>query len=305
MKRLLFVRDFKRPTGGNVAVRDYFFHALADPRLDTRLYFAPGSRHAESDLWNDLPADRLVTAPDWQSCDFVFVNGKDWRLIPDGEYSFRLIHLVQHLGYGDDLELRGYLMRPALRICLSQAAQESIAPYAVGPTRVIPSGVDTELFFEDETRRPGSVLVWGGKAPDVAREIGGKLAALGVEVSVLEGWLPRAAFASRLRAADVFVALPMPREGFYRPPLEAMACGCAVVCSDALGNRAHCLSDVTCLQPRHGDAADHVAAVLRLLADDSLRVRLRRAGQAHARGFDLTVERTRLQAIFDELIGEA
>lgn len=304
MKRLLFVRNFKRPTGGNVAVRDYFFHALAYPRLDTRLYFAPGSRHAESDLWNDLPADRLVPAPDWQSCDFVFVNGKDWRLIPSGANSFRIIHLVQHLGYADDPELRGYLKRPALRICLSRAAQESIAPYAVGPTCVIPSGVDAEMFFADESRRRGSVLVWGGKAPDVAREIGERLAALGVEVSVIDGWLPRAAFASRLRTADVFIALPMPREGFFRPPLEAMACGCAVVCCDALGNRAHCLSGVTCLQPRHGDTAAHVAAALRLLADGGLRERLRREGQTLARRFDLTVERVSLHAVFDELLDE-
>jgi glycosyltransferase involved in cell wall biosynthesis len=305
MKRLLFVRNFKRPTGGNVAVRDYFFHALAYPRLDTRLYFAPGSRHAESDLWNDLPADRLVTTPDWHSFDFVFVNGKDWRLIPDGANSFRIIHLVQHLGYADDPELRGYLRRPALRICLSRAAQETIAPHAVGATCVIPSGVDPKLFFEDESRRPGSVLVWGGKAPDVAQAIGEQLAALGVEVSVIDGWLPRAAFAARLRTADVFVALPMAREGFYRPPLEAMACGCAVVCSDALGNRAHCLSGVTCLQPRHGDADDHVAAVLRLLADSDLRERLRREGRTHARRFDLTFERASLHAVFDRLLDEA
>jgi hypothetical protein len=304
MKRLLFVRNFKRPTGGNVAVRDYFFHALAYPRLDTRLYFAPGSRHAESDLWNDLPAERLVSSPDWQSFDFVFVNGKDWRLIPAGANSFRLIHLVQHLGYGDDPELRGYLKRPALRICLSRAAQQTIAPYAVGATRVIPSGVDRELFFEDESRRPGSVLVWGGKAPDVAQEIGERLAARGVEVSVVNDWLPRAAFAARLRTADVFVALPMPREGFYRPPLEAMSCGCAVVCSDALGNRAHCLSGVTCLQPRHGDTVEHVAAVLRLLADGGLRERLRRAGQALASRFDLASERASLHAVFDELLDE-
>lgn len=302
MKRLLFVRNFKRPTGGNVAVRDYFFHALAHTRFDTRLYFTPGSRHAESDLWEDLPAERLVVSPDWQTFDFVFVNGKDWRLIPEGENSFRIIHLVQHLGYANDPELRGYLKRPALRICLSRAARESIEPYAAGATCVLPSGVDTHLFFEDEgARRRGSVLVWGGKAPDVAREIEARLAARGVEVAVLDGWLPRAAFASRLRAADVFIALPLSREGFFRPPLEALACGCAVVCSDALGNREHCLSGVTCLQPHHNNVDEHVAAALRLLSDNELRERLRREGRAHARRFDLAAERASFHAVLDEL----
>lgn len=303
MRRILFVRNFRRPTGGNVAVRDYFFHALADERLDARLYFAPGSRHFEGDLWQDLPARRLVAEPDWRSSDFVFVNGKDWRLIPEGGGTFRVIHLVQHLGYAEDPELRGYLARPALRICLSRAAQQSIEPYAAGPTRVIPSGVDSELFFEDEgARRRDSVLVWGGKAPGLAREVGERLTARGVEVSVMDGWMDRADFASRLRAADVFVALPLAREGFFRPPLEAMACGCAVVCSDALGNREHCLPGVTCLQPRHGDAAEHAAAVLRLLADDELRERLRREGRARARRFGLAAERASFRAVFDELL---
>jgi glycosyltransferase involved in cell wall biosynthesis len=302
MRRILFVRNFRRATGGNVAVRDYFFHALADERLDARIYFAPGSRHAESDLWRELPAGRLVAEPDWRFFDFVFVNGKDWRLIPEGG-TFRVIHLVQHLGYADDPELRGYLARPALRICLSRAARQSIESYAAGPVRVIPSGVDAGHFFEDEgARRRDSVLVWGGKAPDLAREIAERLAAGGVEVSVLDGWMDRADFASRLRAADVFVALPLAREGFFRPPLEAMACGCAVVCGDALGNREHCLPGVTCLQPRHGDAAEHADAVLRLLADDELRERLRREGRAHARRFDLAAERASFRAVFDELL---
>jgi hypothetical protein len=305
MKRLLFIRNFKGPTGGNISVRDYFFHALAYPRLDTRLYFAPGSLHAESDVWNDVPPDRLVAAPDWQSCDFVVVNGKDWRLIPTGDNPFQIIHLVQHLGYGDDPELRGYLGRSALRICLSLAAQQSIAPFAAGPTCVIPSGVDTGLFLDDGTRQPGSVLVWGGKATGMAHAIGGRLAVPGVNVDVVTHWLPRATFAHRLRAADVFVALPRTDEGFFRPPLEAMACGCAVVCSDARGNRAHCLPDRTCLQPPHGDVDAHVAAVLRLLAADDLRERLRHDGHALARRFDLTVERARLHAVFDRLLDAA
>lgn len=304
MKRLLFIRNFKRPTGGNVSLRDYFFHALAYPRLDTRLYFPPGSSHAESDLWNDLPRDRTVVAPDWQSFDFVFVNGKDWRLIPAGESSFQVIHLVQHLGYADDPELRSYLKRPAFRICLSSAAQQSIAPYAVGPTCVIPSGVDTELFYNDSTRQPGSVLVWGGKSPDLAQAIAGSLSARGVSVDVVTDWLPRANFAARLRTADVFVGLTLSQEGFYRPALEAMACGCAVVCSDALGNRAHCLQGMTCLQPAYADTEAHVNAILQLLTDNDLHERLRLNGALLSRRFDLAIERARLHAVFDDLIDE-
>jgi glycosyltransferase involved in cell wall biosynthesis len=299
--RLLVVRNFARPSGGNVTVRDFFGHALAHPRIDAHVYFPPGSRHAESDVWSDVPPDRVVEAPDWHARDFVLVNGKDWRLLPP-DHDYRIIHLVQHLGYADDPELRGYLARPALRICLSDAAQETIGPHAIGPSCVIPSGVDPALFFEDDTRRRGLVLVWGGKDADTARAIAERLGSRGVHVEVICEPLPRAVFASRLRAADVFVALPRPCEGFFRPPLEAMACGCVVVCSDARGNRAHCVAGHTCWQPPHGDVDAHVAAVCHLLANDSVREHLRHNGRTLARDFDIGVERRRVHAVFDRLI---
>ena len=52
--RLLFVRNFRRPTGGNVKVRDYFAHAAAHPRAEARIWFAPGSRHRSSEMWAGL-----------------------------------------------------------------------------------------------------------------------------------------------------------------------------------------------------------------------------------------------------------
>jgi hypothetical protein len=302
LTRVLFARTFVRPTGGNVTVRDMFFHALAYPGFDARIWFAPGSVHPESDLWRDLPADRVVETPVWGDYDLVVVNGKDWRLLPVAG-RFRVVHLVQHLGYAADDELRGYLARPATRICISSAVQQSIAPHANGPVLLIPNGVDTQLFHEDGTRRTGSVLIWAGKAPELGAEIGRRLTLGGVDAAVITEWLPRAEFAARLRAADVVVALPLAAEGFYRPALEAMACGCAVVCSDALGNRAHCIAGETCLQPAHGDAGAHVAAVLHLLDDTELRERLRHGGRAIARRFDLASERARVHALFDRLSG--
>ena len=300
MKRLLFIRNFRRPTGGNVSLRDYFFHALADPRFDTRIWFAPGSQHLASDLWRDLPHDRVVDAPHWSDTDFVFVNGKDWRLLPPGPHEFRVVHLVQHLGYADDPELREYLARPALRICLSDAACDAIAPHANGPLCVIPNATDPALFYDGDTRRRGSVLIWGAKSPKLAIAIRERLPQTNVDI--LTDWISREEFAARLRATDIFVGLTMPREGFYRPALEAMACGCAVVCNDARGNRAHCIADVTCLQPPHGEADAHAEAVRRLLDDDALAERLREQGRVLAQDFTLEAERARLHEAFDSLL---
>jgi len=76
--------------------------------------------------------------------------------------------------------------------------------------------------------------------------------------------------------ATVFVQTST-HEGFALPPLEAMATGAAVVCTDAHGNRDFCVDGVNCLMP--GFHAEEVsAAIARLLADPALRERLGRAG---------------------------
>ena len=72
--------------------------------------------------------------------------------------------------------------------------------------------------------------------------------------------------------ATVFVQTSV-HEGFCLPPLESMAAGGAVVCTDAHGNRDFCRDGENCLMPRP-DADAVSAAIARLLADDDLRLTL-------------------------------
>jgi GT2 family glycosyltransferase len=80
--------------------------------------------------------------------------------------------------------------------------------------------------------------------------------------------------------ATVFVQTSI-HEGFALPPLEAMATGAAVVCTDAHGNRDFCADEVNCLMP-DADARSVAAALTRLLRDPVLRARLGQAGIATA-----------------------
>jgi hypothetical protein len=72
--------------------------------------------------------------------------------------------------------------------------------------------------------------------------------------------------------ATVFVQTST-HEGFCLPPLEAMATGGAVVCTDAHGNRDFCVDGENCLIPAPTVAAVS-AAISTLLADPELRKRL-------------------------------
>jgi GT2 family glycosyltransferase len=82
--------------------------------------------------------------------------------------------------------------------------------------------------------------------------------------------------AELLAQATVLVQTSV-HEGFCLPPLESMATGGTVVCTDAHGNRDFCVDGVNCLMP-----ASEVTAVrdalARALGDPALRERLGRAG---------------------------
>lgn len=82
--------------------------------------------------------------------------------------------------------------------------------------------------------------------------------------------------AELLAQATVFVQTST-HEGFCLPPLESMATGGAVVCTDAHGNRDFCVDSENCLMPAPEPAAVS-EALARLLGDPELRARLGRAG---------------------------
>ncbi len=83
--------------------------------------------------------------------------------------------------------------------------------------------------------------------------------------------------------AAVFVQTST-HEGFALPPLEAMATGGAVVCTDAHGNRDFCVDGENCLMPEPTPEAV-AAALRRLIEDPQLRERLGQAGIATAQDY--------------------
>ena len=83
--------------------------------------------------------------------------------------------------------------------------------------------------------------------------------------------------------ATVFVQTST-HEGFALPPLEAMATGGAVVCTDAHGNRDFCVDGENCLMPAPNPGAVN-EALARLLDDPELRERLGRAGEETAKNY--------------------
>lgn len=84
---------------------------------------------------------------------------------------------------------------------------------------------------------------------------------------------------------DIFV-FPSLSEGFPAPPLEAMACGCAVLATACGGISEYASDGVNCLVVPPGDPASLREGLARLCCDPSLRSRLAQAGSETATRFD-------------------
>ncbi|TSC72662.1 MAG: hypothetical protein G01um101438_379 [Parcubacteria group bacterium Gr01-1014_38] len=122
----------------------------------------------------------------------------------------------------------------------------------------------------------------------------------GVEPSVAEGLgatyflqPPDRDVARLYRRATVFVQTSR-HEGFGLPILEAMACGCPVVCTSADGNVDFCRDGYNCLIVPQDDAAALVRMLEVLLRDKRLQEKLRQGGYE-------TVSRYRNDHLVDRL----
>ena len=88
-------------------------------------------------------------------------------------------------------------------------------------------------------------------------------------------------------------------EGLGMPPMEAMACGAALVTYDNGGCRDYALDGATALVARRRDVGDLAAKLERLAADAGLRARIATAGSAFIRDtFDWRRAVSRMEEIF-------
>jgi len=134
--------------------------------------------------------------------------------------------------------------------------------------------------------KPRPELILFGTEPEVAAERGIRYVTAPSDPEVNE----------LLNQATLFVQTSV-HEGFCLPPLESMATGGAVVCTDAHGNRDYCVDGENCLMPE-ASVNEVSAATARLLADAELRRRLGEAGKATAAAYSWAAQLDELERFF-------
>jgi hypothetical protein len=275
--KVLFLRRIRAFRGAHLTAWNCFGHLAASGVYDPFIWFSEDSIRGAENPWSAVP-DRVVAAWRAEDYDALVVGGRDWKFLTPEERDrppLPVLHLVCHVKRADPAdETFGFLRHPAIRVCISDEVAARVAASGVvrGPVHANPHGLDTSGFppVRADAARRVDVLVAGVKRPDLAGEIGRRLAknpaVAGSRVEVLTERLPRAEFLSRVAAARVVVLLPNPSEGFYRPLLEAMALRTFVVCPAFVGSGVACAAGDDCLMPPYDTEAvvEAAANALRL-----------------------------------------
>ncbi len=263
-----------------------------DPRVDLRLVPDIANR--------TMPSADVVVASSWITAE---------RVLALHARSGRKYYLVQGIETwaGQSLRVEDTWRAPMTRVAVSRWIQQTLAEAGVD-SLYVPNAIDGAQFRCEspvEARARNVVgLLWHPLPLKGSRDALAALAEVhrrypGLRVQMfgvpappagLPSWVDyhRDPSQAELRAlynrCAMFVA-PSHGEGWGLTASEAMACGAALVATDSGGHREFARHGVNALlcPPRDVDAM--AAAVLRLLEDDGLRLRLAAAGIEHIRRF--------------------
>lgn len=158
------------------------------------------------------------------------------------------------------------------------------------PAQMVINGIDLTTFFPPKEQKTNNkVVILNRRNIADAREA---IALLDKEIRkntefvILENQYSQKEIAEFFRDADIFMAIGYP-EGFSLPPLEAMACGCAVIGFTGGGGLEHMIDGKTALVAEDGNVEELSHCLQQVLTDKELKEKLRKNGLKKAQEFSL------------------
>jgi glycosyltransferase involved in cell wall biosynthesis len=261
VKTVLFYRDFKRFTGGDLKVWDYFNHVLESREHSAYVRLSDDARWDETNPWWGSD-ERVIKGEVRVDADVLFLSGIDWlHLDPHrrDQSPLPIINLIQHVWHAcpnDRLGRYEFLAHKAIRISVSPQITKALerTGRVRGPIFTIPDAIDVDaVAAASRADRDVDLLIVAAKQPELGAAIERRLRRKERVIRLIEERIARSELIGWLGRSRITVFLPNPKEGFYLPAIEGMAAGTLVVCPDCIGNRSFCLPDVNCLRPAHSE----------------------------------------------------
>jgi glycosyltransferase involved in cell wall biosynthesis len=262
-----------------------------------------------------LPDGDVVVATAWQSAAVAAAAPARCGA------KFYLVQHYESLYHGEPAVVDATYRLPLTKIVISTWLREVMRERFDSEAEVVVTPVDRALFHrvpvDVATSRPRVLMLhheypWKGVADGLAavarvkpKVPGLRLVGFGVKpprqalgYDEFHANPPQRALAALYSGCDIYLC-PSWDEGLGMPPMEAMACGAALVTYDNGGCRDYARDGDTALVAPRRDVDALAAALTRLATDAALRVRLAAAGAAHVTtAFDWERAASRLEGLF-------
>lgn len=188
-------------------------------------------------------------------------------------------------------------------LACSQYIQEFVREKMQAKSYLVTNGIDLARFKPDASKRQDHrVLYMPRKNRQDIDAIRHMLRGLNLNF-VAADKLSETELIAEYQKADIFLASGYP-EGFGLPPLEAMACGCAVVGFTGRGANEYMLDGKTALVAPDGDCEVAASKLRKLINNPELKDTIRNGGMAIARRYSLEKMRGSLEGFYRTLEGE-
>ncbi|HEV8642019.1 MAG TPA: glycosyltransferase family 4 protein [Methylomirabilota bacterium] len=287
--------------------------------LRERPHWIPGFRPRVSWVarWtaDRLPDADALVATAWQSAPVVAAAP------PRCGAKFYLVQHYESLYHGEPAEVDATYRLPLAKIVISTWLRDVMRERFGSGAEVLVTPVDRSLFrrvsVDIDSPRPRVLMLhhdyaWKGGAEGleavarVKRRVSSlRLVGFGVKppparVGYDEFHVdpPQERLAAIYSSCDIYLC-PSWDEGLGMPPMEAMACGAALVTYDNGGCRDYARDGETALVARRRDVGDLAVKLERLATDASLREKIAAAGQRLVTtAFDWDAAVQRMEALF-------